>query len=116
MRNLLALLAFLVILIAGIGWYQNWYTIHFTSPEAGRQTISVDINTAKVKTDIEKGSEHLFNRGGNADAPTTPAQAGTPAPAPGTPSGVGQSPPVPASNSSPIWVGELWDGANRARR
>jgi hypothetical protein len=59
MRNLLALLAFAVLVFAGAGWYLGWYKIGSTPSADGHRNINVDLNTPKIKDDLNKGKEKL---------------------------------------------------------
>jgi hypothetical protein len=55
MRNLLALLAAAVLTFAGIGWYLGWYQIKSTDAAlSGHQNVNIDINGAKILSDVEK--------------------------------------------------------------
>jgi hypothetical protein len=57
MRNLLAFLAAAVLVVAGLGWYLNWYKIDTTSGLGGHKEVKIDINGRKVKADVQKGAE-----------------------------------------------------------
>jgi hypothetical protein len=59
MRNLLALLAFVVLAFAGLGWYQGWYKVERTEAAEGRRAYNVEVNTNKISTDVKRGSEKL---------------------------------------------------------
>lgn len=59
MRNLLALLAFAVLAFAGVGWYLGWYQIKSTPTNDGHRQISIDLNTPKIKEDLNTGKEKL---------------------------------------------------------
>ncbi len=60
MRNLLALIGAVVVLVVGLGWYLGWYTL---GTEPGK--VEVDFHTKKIADDIKKGSQSvgdLLNR------------------------------------------------------
>jgi hypothetical protein len=59
MRNLLALLAALLLLIGGAGWYLGWFKFHTEAAESGHGKVSIDINTQKMGQDLKKGEEKL---------------------------------------------------------
>jgi hypothetical protein len=59
MRNLLALLSALLLLIAGAGWYLGWFTLHTQTGDSGHRKVSIDIDTNKIGQDLHKGEEHL---------------------------------------------------------
>ena len=56
MRNLLALLGLLVLLVVGVGWYQGWYQVtHSPGKEPGFQRLEIDINQKQITTDVQEG-------------------------------------------------------------
>lgn len=59
MKNLLALLAAALVTFGVVGWYLDWYRISSTPTENGRRTVTIDLNSAKIGEDIEKGKEKL---------------------------------------------------------
>ena len=60
MRNLLALLGAAVVAFAAVGWYLDWYHIKSTpGTNAGHQNVSVDINSAKILQDGQKGVKKI---------------------------------------------------------
>src|SRR5262245_24792212 len=61
MRNLLALLAAGVLVFLGIGWYLGWYKISSTPGADGHRQISIDLNTNKIKEDVNKGESRLHD-------------------------------------------------------
>jgi hypothetical protein len=52
MKNLLALIGLVVVLVAGLGWYLGWYKL---TSEAGN--LKVDIDTKEIRDDLKKGRE-----------------------------------------------------------
>lgn len=64
MRNLLAFVAALVLTVAGVGLYLDWYKIRSTSPGAGRRNVNIDINTDKIGGDLREGGEYILEEGG----------------------------------------------------
>ena len=59
MRNLLALAAFVVLVVAGIGWYQGWYQVQRNAAQDGHESINVDFNTKKIKDDVRTGEDKI---------------------------------------------------------
>jgi hypothetical protein len=59
MRNMLAFLAAVVLTVAGLGWYLDWYKVRTHPAEEGHHNLSIDINTNKIGTDLQKGEENL---------------------------------------------------------
>lgn len=53
-RNLLALLAAAALLFAGLGWYLDWYQVSSVSALGGRQSVNIDFNSNKIRTDVNK--------------------------------------------------------------
>jgi hypothetical protein len=88
MRNLLALLALLLLVIGGAGWYLGWFTLHTQPGDSGHRKVSIDIDTNKIGQDLHKGEEHLqdiiknANKSGT-DTKTTKEEAKDPKKNPG---------------------------------
>ncbi len=59
MRNMLAFLAAVVLTVAGLGWYLDWYKVNSHPAGEGHHNLSIDINTNKIGTDLQKGEENL---------------------------------------------------------
>lgn len=57
MKNLLALVGLVVVVVAGAGWYLGWYKIGTEPTTAGHRKINVDVNTNKITEDLKKGRE-----------------------------------------------------------
>jgi hypothetical protein len=85
MRNTLAFLAALVLVVAGLGWYLGWYHVLFTPGGSGHETVKIDIDTDKVNADLKKGEKKLLEETkgklpglkdtGKAPAPSSPLGA-----------------------------------------
>lgn len=54
MRNLLALIGFVIVLFLGVGYVRGWYTFDYSTDANGRVKVSGDIDAKKIKED---GSE-----------------------------------------------------------
>ncbi len=61
MRNLLSLAALALLVFVGLGWYLGWYRIQATPTADGHQKIQIDLNTAKIKTDVAKGENKVHD-------------------------------------------------------
>jgi len=75
MRNLLALVAFVVISVAAVGWYLGWYHVdRGAATEDGHRTVSIDINQRKIASDVRKGEKKIEqaidNHSASQSAPT----------------------------------------------
>jgi hypothetical protein len=57
MRNTLAFLAAAVLVIAGLGWYLDWYKVGTVPAAGGHREVTIDINGKKVSADVKKGAE-----------------------------------------------------------
>lgn len=56
MRNLLALIGLLLVLVVGVGWYQGWYQVsHSPGKEPGFQRLEIDINQKQITSDVQEG-------------------------------------------------------------
>jgi hypothetical protein len=79
MRNLLALVGAAVLTFGVAGWYLGWYRLQPTvSGTSGHQSVTVDIDGGKIKSDVGKGEqkveqalEHAID-GATAKAPASP--------------------------------------------
>jgi hypothetical protein len=54
MRNLLALVGFVVVGFVGAGWYLGWYKLGVDSHDPSHPTIKVEVETDKIKQDVKK--------------------------------------------------------------
>jgi len=92
MRNILALIGGGIVLLAGLGWYLDWFSIKRQPSGEGVQSLQVDIHSKKIIRDsqnaLERGSELLRELQENEGKNGT---KGAPIPA---------SLPAPHSNSS----------------
>ncbi len=52
MKNLLALVGAVVVIVAGAGWYLGWYKL---TTDSGH--IKVDLDTKEIKDDLKKGRD-----------------------------------------------------------
>jgi hypothetical protein len=88
MRNLLALGAAGVLGFAGIGWYLGWYKVQTTPAADGHRTISIEVDTTKIKKDVNRGEEkvHDYLAKDNQSTSNSTPTPGT-APTSGTPTG-----------------------------
>jgi hypothetical protein len=57
MRNLLAFLAAAVLVVAGLGWYLDWYKIESVPTPGGHEEVNIDIDGKRITADVEKGAE-----------------------------------------------------------
>jgi len=67
MRNLLAFLAAMAITVGVVGWYLDWYKIRAMPAPSGQRSLSIDINTSKIGTDLQKGTseiQHMLEKDG----------------------------------------------------
>jgi hypothetical protein len=54
MRNILALVGFVVVLFAGLGWYLGWYSFTFKPDTDGKVNIQGSIDAKKIGEDGKK--------------------------------------------------------------
>jgi hypothetical protein len=81
MRNLLALLAALLLLVAGVGWYRDWFKVHSQPADAGHHKVNIDIDTHKIGQDLHQGEQKLqrlldASKEARPDAAKAPATGG----------------------------------------
>ena len=53
MKNLIVFAVVLVAAVAGIGYYQNWFSVTSTETETGDRQINVTIHEDKIEADKE---------------------------------------------------------------
>lgn len=58
-RMLFSLLFFGAIIFVVAGWFLNWYEINPTKSSNGKTQFSVEVDTSKIKTDLNKGKDKL---------------------------------------------------------
>jgi hypothetical protein len=117
MKNTLAVIAFVVIAFAAVGWYLNWYGINLTPTPEGRHKVTIDLNTPRITEDLQKGREQVVkllkkNEQPEGAANTTNTNAApfptftNPLPRPQTPQpGPAQNPPAAKTQQpNPDWV------------
>jgi hypothetical protein len=56
---MLAFLAAVVLTVAVLGWYLDWYKVGTHPAAEGHQNLSIDINTTKIGEDLQKGEQNL---------------------------------------------------------
>ena len=59
MRNLLAFLAALILVLGGLGLYLGWFKIQTSPGPDGHTTINIDFNGKKVTQDAAEGISKL---------------------------------------------------------
>lgn len=59
MKNLLALVGLVVVVVAGAGWYLDWYKLGTEPTGSGHTKTEIDWNTDKIKEDGKKVREAL---------------------------------------------------------
>jgi hypothetical protein len=94
MRNILALIGLVVVILAIAGWYLGWYKLSYTTTPDGTLKIQTDVDTKKVGSD----SSEIFKNVGSAissqaDKAAQDARTSPPASMPG---------PISAHNGSDI--------------
>jgi hypothetical protein len=56
MRNMLAFLMLVFLVLAGLGWYLDWFAVHTAPGTDGHTTLSIDVNTVKAYKDVSKAA------------------------------------------------------------
>ncbi|MCS6977260.1 MAG: hypothetical protein NZM31_09685 [Gemmatales bacterium] len=90
MKNLLALLAAVVIIVLVVGYFLNWYSIVGIENQSGGHRLQIDVNTDKIKADLKRGKEKLKETW--EDFQELPDHAKTPAEMPAWPKTNGEKP------------------------
>jgi hypothetical protein len=55
MKNALAFAAAATLVLIGAGWYLGWYTVKTTRNLDGTEHVDVDVDSNKVRADVNKG-------------------------------------------------------------
>lgn len=55
MRNLLALIGFVVVLFFTVGYFRGWYTFDMTTGTDGKTNVNIGVDRNKVGNDIHEG-------------------------------------------------------------
>ena len=83
MKNLLALVGAVVVLVGGLGWYLGWYKIGTQPGSDGKTKIEVEVEGNKVKADLKKGKEtvgEFIQEHSSKSVPGTPTSNSGPIP------------------------------------
>ena len=59
MKNVLTMGATGLIIFAGLGWYLDWYKVNRTTGPDGKQHITIDVNTVRIGSDLQKGKDQV---------------------------------------------------------
>lgn len=59
MKNILALIGAAVVILGGLGWYLGWYRLATEPAADGHRKIQIDVDTAKIRGDVQKGKEKI---------------------------------------------------------
>ena len=59
MRNILAFLAAMVLMIGGTGWYLGWFSVQSTAGSAGKRQVNIEVDSRKISEDLQKGTEKI---------------------------------------------------------
>jgi hypothetical protein len=92
MRNTLALIGLVVVLVVAGGWYLGWYKLSSEPGTDGHRKVNVDVNTDKIIQDEKKVQQKvgdLIQTGGTSGS--TPPPAPEPKKVEGQPTGLQQN-------------------------
>jgi hypothetical protein len=76
MRNTLALLAAIAVLVLALGYFLGWYDLVGVESNGAGHRLQIDVNTNKIKSDIDKGATKIketireFQEAGEEGGPT----------------------------------------------
>jgi hypothetical protein len=96
MKNLLALAAFAVLLVATVGYFRGWYHISSTATAPGQNRVTIDIDSQKVKQDVKTVGDEVKRVQENKGKKNQPKAASTSPTPPALPSSleIPDAPPV----------------------
>ena len=55
MRNMLAFLAAVVLVLIGVGWYLDWFKFSVAPDGDGHQKVTIDVDTKKAVSETSSG-------------------------------------------------------------
>jgi hypothetical protein len=73
---MLAFFAALVITLAAVGWYLDWYKVRSSPSPTGKRSVTIDINTVKIGSDLHKAEQGLEKKMEKKAAPGKPEEGG----------------------------------------
>lgn len=85
MKNLLALAAFVLLLFVAVGYFRGWYNINTAPTDDGHKKVIIDINSQKVKQDLDTGTNKVKQILDKDGKPNEPASQNTSTPQPPAP-------------------------------
>jgi hypothetical protein len=71
MRNLLALLAALLLVVSGTGLWRGWYRIESLSAEEGKSAFRVEIDRTKIADDVIRAARGIVRTLGRGEQKET---------------------------------------------
>lgn len=75
MKNILALIGLVVVLVIGLGWYLGWFQVQSQPSSDGHRNFNVDVNTKKIIEDEQNAQKKISgainNSGSNNDSKGT---------------------------------------------
>ncbi len=96
MKNLLALAAFVGLLVVAVGYFLGWYHFKTETTPTGQNRVTIDIDAQKVKQDVKNGEqkvEDMLKK--KTTTPGTGSNAPEPPPLPGSVNTKYATPPAP---------------------
>ena len=106
MRNLLALVGAVVVIVAGLGYFLGWYKLGVESGSPGHPKFNVEVESDKIKQDLKKGREEVSEILHNGSSSVNKTVEGLPTSLPKLPDGIIPSPstvlpPAPIPSAQP---------------
>ena len=63
MKNVLAFVAALALVVVFAGWYLGWFEVSHRPMPDGHHAVEIDIDKDKLVDDVKKGSETVLKEG-----------------------------------------------------
>lgn len=93
MRNLFALIGFIVVVVVGVGFWRGWYKIDWEKGSNGKLNIQIQADTNRGISDLKEAGEAVVEKGGQIAESLKNEKKDPPADFVG--------PPLPKQNSGP---------------
>jgi hypothetical protein len=82
-KNLLALIGFVVVAFAGAGWYLGWYKIGEQTDAQGHPELKIQVDSSKVTNDLKNAEQRVFDSIDKTKAAVAPVAGQPPVSGPG---------------------------------
>jgi len=58
-KNVIVFIVVIVLLVGGMGWYLDWFSVSRETTEDGKTNVEVTIDKDNIKDDVDKAKEKV---------------------------------------------------------